>query len=178
MPTIPVINDPHFQAFCDFLRSAPVQPAKGLPQSGYVDHHQVLNVPVVQHPGFNIGSCWYNCLELQISKGGEVIYGWSLWQDQNVFIAQHHAVWLNDNGQYVDPTPNEGLTNTALFMPDNRAPFDIIGLRAYPNLEWVNNNNHKWLVGPLVKDLFFITKLTPTPVQATRIKAIQQALGV
>lgn len=169
LPTLPIKNDPRFLEFCDFLRDEPVRPAARLAPGNYESHLVVLEVSVDPQPNCDLGYCWFNCLDQQYLHGGEVVYGWSLWSSADIYIAQHHAVWRKENGVLIDPTPNQGQVGMALFMPDNRAPFDILGLRAPPNLEWRNAKNFKWLMGPYKQTDFFIGAMQPTPNQEARV---------
>lgn len=178
LPNVPRTDDTRFQDFCDFLRKTKVLPAKGLATSSYVDHLSVLVVPVDPQPNCDISYCWFNCIDHQLSNGGQVVYGWSLWQRGDVFIAQHHAIWRNEEGELLDPTPNEGLSAQALFMPDNRAPFDVERLRTPPNLEWKSNGDFKWVAGNHHESFFFIGAMEPTEAQSGRIKRIHQRLGL
>lgn len=177
LPTLPNVTNPGFLAFCNYLKNAPVQPAGGLAECDYVDHLRVLEVPVSPQPGCNLGYCWYNCLDQQVANGGQVIYGWSLWQSGDCFIAQHHAIWQNDQGQYLDVTPNEGKTEKVFFMPDNRAPFDIELLRAPASLEWCSPSKIKWFARLGTTDHFFIARMQPTEEEEIRISRTRQRLA-
>ncbi|WP_131815901.1 MULTISPECIES: hypothetical protein [Pseudomonas] len=177
IPTIPSVTDPRFLEFCEFLRNAPVKPAGGMDAANYVDHLSVLEVPVVPQPGCPLGHCWNNCLDQQLAKGGEAIYGWSLFQDGSRFIAQHHAIWQSGQGQYLDPTPNQLGSAIALFMPDNRAPFDIAELRSPASLEWHSNGKVIWFAGPVSVDHFFIARMVPSAQDAIRIHQTRQRLA-
>lgn|GEM_PF-4054397 len=174
LPFAPNISDPRFDSFCNFLREQNVKPPSGMSLSCYVDHHSVLAVPVVPIPGLMTGECWYNCLDQQMSKGGQAIYGWSLWQHGQVFVAQHHAVWRDDFGVYHDPTPNQSGTNTSLFMPDHRAPFDIMELRAPANFEWESNSSFTWFSNSHVDQKFFISRMTITANLAARVERLRR----
>lgn len=169
LPTLPNKSDPRFLEFCDFLRDEPVRPAARLAPGNYENHLAVLEVFVDPQPNCDLGYCWFNCLDQQYLHGGEVVYGWSLWSCSGVYIAQHHAIWRMENGALIDPTPNQGLVGMALFMPDNRAPFDIHGLRSPPNLEWLNSKNFKWLMGTHEQTDFFIGAMRPAPDQKDRV---------
>lgn len=174
MATIPKTNDPRFVEFYKFLRDAPVRPAGGLGAADYVDHLSILEVTVDPQPGCDLGYCWFNCLDQKFSKGGQVIYGWSLWLFQDRFIAQHHAILQFEEGGYVDPTPNEGKTQIILFVPDNRAPFDIDELRTPPNLEWRERASYIWVAGPKRSHSFFIARMEPEDNQLERINRARQ----
>lgn len=177
VPTVPRHDDARFLEFCDFLRQAPVRPAGGMEAGSYSDHFSVVEVTIDPQPNCEIAYCWYNCINHQLSNGGQVIYGWSLWQFQYVYVAQHHAVWRSDEGDLIDPTPNQGATDKALFMPDNRAPFDIEELRSPPNLEWRNNGEFVWVAGSFRSNEFFIGRMDPTVEQEDRIERTRKRLA-
>lgn len=174
-PTIPAVTAPRFLAFCNFLRKQPVHPPVGLNPNNYADHLSVLVVSVAPHPGFELGHCWYNCLDHQVSLGGQAIYGWSLWQYGDLFVAQHHAVWKNELGQYLDPTPNQSATTTSLFMPDNRAPFDILKLRMPANLEWQSDTQFTWFAGAFEKQEYFVPGMMLTADLKDRVERLRRA---
>lgn len=56
----------------------------------------------------------------KISKeGGEVSYGWKIWERYGLMIeAEFHSVWLSPEGKYIDVTPNETAFMEILFLPD------------------------------------------------------------
>lgn len=169
MATTPNPDDARFVRFCEFLRNAQVKPARGLMTSNYTDDHKVIQVDVIPQPGCDTGYCWFNCLDQQDSKGGEVVYGWLLWSHKGYFGAEHHAIWLTEAGQYIDPTPNESGTKTILFMPDNRAPFDIQELRCPPSLKWRDDDSHVWFAQHIKSETFFIVQMVQQDGGAERV---------
>jgi hypothetical protein len=57
-------------------------------------------------------------------SGGEIVYGWVIWQHGNYFIeAEHHAVYRRSDGSLVDITP--GTTKRVLFLPDPSAVYEF-----------------------------------------------------
>ncbi|UXL39800.1 hypothetical protein N7D90_06480 [Pseudomonas fragi] len=176
LPTIPNQNCENFLEFCDFLRAAPVKPAAGITHEGYKRHHEVIAVVVDSPPNSQISYCWYNCIDQTLLKGGKVIFGWLLWEDMDYFSAQHHAIWMDDDGGLFDLTPNAISANKVLFMPDNRAPFDIVELRAPASLRWKSANEFHWAFGPYKENHFFIGRMLPTAEEAQRIEATRRNL--
>lgn len=176
-PTSPRKNDPRFIAFCEYLRKALVRPAGGLAVCSYPDHFIVLDVRVEVQPDYDVSYCWYNCLDHMLTSGGQVIYGWLLWQHADKFIAQHHAVWRSEQGELLDPTPNEASAANVLFMPDNRAPFDIDQLRSPPNLVWQANGDFMWVAGEIRSASFFIARMSATMAEVDRIERTRQRLA-
>lgn len=58
--------------------------------------------------------CWHNCGHYQKENGGRIVYGWRLFRHmEGIYFAQHHAIWTDTLGLYVDVTPQE------LSLPDN-----------------------------------------------------------
>lgn len=157
LPTVPALDDPQLKTFVAFLRfKAPVVPPKGVDRNDYQEDLHLHQVPVAPQPGYQELHCWYNCLDLQAKHGGEAIFGWALWNTEGQYIAQHHAVWLQPNGQFIDPTPNQSRTESILFMPDGRASFDLKGLRSPASLKWWANDDYCWAAGDLEKEHYFI----------------------
>lgn len=176
-PIIPTQNCERFQAFCDFLRSAPVKPVTGVMIEASPRHHEVIEVTMNPQPESLISYCWYNCIDHTLLKGGNVIFGWLLWADADYFIAQHHAIWMDDEGALFDITPNAISSETVLFMPDNRAPFDIDELRAPASLRWKSPDEYFWIMGPLKKKHFFIGRMEPTAEESQRIETTRLNLA-
>ncbi|MBX8571564.1 hypothetical protein K5D36_17965 [Pseudomonas cichorii] len=176
-PTVPTQNCERFQAFCDFLRSAPVKPGAGVMMETSHRHHEVIKVTVNPQPESLTSYCWYNCIDHTLLKGGKVIFGWLLWANADYFTAQHHAIWMNDEGALFDITPNAISSETVLFMPDNRAPFDINELRAPASLRWKSSDEYFWIMGPLTKKHFFIGRMEPTTEESQRIETTQLNLA-
>lgn len=174
LPTVPLKDDARFLEFCEFLRQAPIRPAARLVHCSYEDHLSVLEVPVVPQPNCEISYCWFNCLDLQHLHGGEVVYGWSLWLDRDAYVAQHHAVFRSEKGELLDLTPNEGFAEKALFMPDGRAPFDILELRAPSSLYWWASSKYEWFFGHVRSQSFFIGRMDPKADQEARVDRTRQ----
>jgi hypothetical protein len=56
--------------------------------------------------------------------GGEILYGWAIWEWPRVFIeAEHHAVW-SKGGCLTDVTPQVPPADTILFLPDTERAYD------------------------------------------------------
>lgn len=176
-PTIPNQNCENFLEFCEFLRTAPVRPAAGMIPRGSQWHHEVISVTVEPQPNSLISYCWYNCIDQTLLKGGEVIFGWLLWADTDHFFAQHHAIWMDDEEALFDLTPNAISANKVLFMPDNRAPFDIVELRAPASLRWKSADEFYWAIGSRKENHFFIGRMDPTADEVQRIETTQQNLA-
>lgn len=177
LPTVPNHTDGRFFAFCDFLRSQSVRPARGMIPDKYDRHLDVVLVAVDPQPNSLISYCWYNCVEQTLKKGGTVIFGWLLWEYPDRYFAQHHAVWMDEDGRFVDPTPNAISATEVLFMPDNRAPFDIEGLRAPASLEWKPSGKFEWLAGPLKMEHFFIAQMEVAPEEVEIVERTRQRLS-
>jgi hypothetical protein len=97
-----------------------------------------------------------------IENGGSVIYGWALLVDsKGLYVAQHHAIWLTHDGNYLDVTPDNKVSTVSWFLPDNRVPNhykDMVGTallywKPDPSMKptWAIENpeyfsdNFKWL---------------------------------
>jgi hypothetical protein len=81
-------------------------------------------VKVVPEPGAVTGECFHNVRSKVARDGGEILYGWTIWEWPQVFIeAEHHAVWTNGE-ELVDVTlPFSGERRT-MFLPDPSRAYD------------------------------------------------------
>jgi len=88
--------------------------AKQLVASPYL-----IYVDVIPEPSFLINECYEN-VRIKIQRdGGNIQYGWQIWEWFNVYIeAEFHAVWLSPSNQYVDITPKAAHVTKILFLPD------------------------------------------------------------
>jgi len=67
------------------------------------------------------GDCFGNAENYMRNNGGSVQYGWILWEIPNSFIeAEFHAVWVNNEGEYIDITPKLDGEKEILFLPDSQ----------------------------------------------------------
>lgn len=72
-----------------------------------------------------VRECFFNVLDQVEKAGGDLVYGWAIWEWPGVFIeAEHHAAWLHE-GQLVDVTPHEYPADRVLFLPDPSAVYDF-----------------------------------------------------
>jgi hypothetical protein len=68
-------------------------------------------------------NCFENVNNYVKLKGGDIQYGWLIWEWPNVMIeAEFHAVWKPYEGKLVDITPND--TIKVLFLPDNKMGYE------------------------------------------------------
>lgn len=79
--------------------------------------------------------CFPNVLEQIKAHGGELVFGWAIWEWPGVFIeAEHHGVWLVD-GTLVDVTPHECPVTQVLFLPDPSSPYDFANATRRNNIK-------------------------------------------
>lgn len=77
-------------------------------------------------PGAVVRECFPNVIERVRTHGGELVYGWAIWEWPEVFIeAEHHGVWRSPEGMLIDITPHEYPTDGVLFLPDPSATYDF-----------------------------------------------------
>ena len=78
-----------------------------------------------QVDGYIPGECYGN-VEKHIEKnGGDVQYGWIIWEDSKIFLeAEFHAIWVNKKGGYIDVTPKIDKEDRVLFLPDSERRFN------------------------------------------------------
>jgi hypothetical protein len=153
---VPDVISVRFKGFIKTLKDAEVRPAKGLNYLKHDDQLQNILVPVTPHSEYQSLYCWFNCLDYQQKNSGKVVFGWAIWHTKrNTLLAQHHAVWQSNTGQYLDVTPNELSIKEILFLPDNRAPFDYKGLRAPFSFEQDKNGTAVWVTSEGATVSFF-----------------------
>jgi hypothetical protein len=71
--------------------------------------------------------CFFN-VRRQVEKfGGEIRFGWSIWEWPRVYLeAEHHAVYdPGDGSPWVDVTPAPDRESYRLFLPDEAATYDF-----------------------------------------------------
>jgi hypothetical protein len=82
-------------------------------------------VPVVPEPYAVQNECYGNVAEKIRRDGGNLRYGWQIWERRHLFIeAEFHAVWLSRDGAMLDITPKDIPTKRILFLPDPTRRFE------------------------------------------------------
>ena len=63
-------------------------------------------------PGYlcKYGFCYQNVTDYVRKFGGSIQYCYLLWESKKHIVAEHHAIWLNTEGEYVDLTPQDKNT--------------------------------------------------------------------
>ena len=90
------------------------------------------------------GDCFHNVAKYQSQYGGDVQYGWCLWETPGLILqAEFHAVWRSATGELVDLTPHHQILEKGiiLFLPDNTRSYE--GIR-------VNNQRIALLDDPVI----------------------------
>jgi len=66
-----------------------------------------------------VGLCFHNVEDHINQFGGEVQYGWAIWEFPNIFLtAEFHAV-VNQDGKFIDVTPQSLGEKRILFTPSD-----------------------------------------------------------
>jgi hypothetical protein len=92
-------------------------------------------LPVMPDPIAEPSECFNNVMARVSKDGGNLVYGWLVWEWPNVFIeAEHHAVW-ESNGMLVDITPHVNGENKILFLPDPKRTYDFVGQKRRINIK-------------------------------------------
>jgi hypothetical protein len=88
-------------------------------QPGYVEVRPGLNAKALD--------CFMNVETKVKAEGGAIRYGWALWQPSGFFLAaEHHAVYEPKSGPpWVDITPHRSDVTRILFLPDEKAFYDM-----------------------------------------------------
>jgi len=68
----------------------------------------------------------YGNVENHIKKnGGRIEYGWIIWEVPEIYLeAEFHAVWVNNEEEYIDITPKVDREKRILFLKDNKKKFE------------------------------------------------------
>lgn len=184
---VPMLPSQRFVEFLSFLMLSKVASPPGISRPIYSDDSKLLEVEVTPLPDFPIGQCWFNCIDHSLNNEGQIVYGWLFWEiNQLYYVAQHHAVWRRENGTLIDLTPNAIDAKKVLFMPDDRAPFDLNNLKAAMSLEWKNNDDYDWIARHVVnfkmeeirsKEFGIMRMESDDPFLTNRIQRLRAALS-
>lgn len=106
----------------------PDAPAVKLLEQEFGQATEAIQVPYEQFPGATAQKCFRNVLDAVSLHGGEIVYGWLVWQHGDIFIeAEHHAVWRKPTRELVCITPQNPPERTITFLPDPSAVYDMNG---------------------------------------------------
>lgn len=87
-------------------------------------------VTSIQVPRAATSFCFENVARRVREKGGSITYGWAIWHMLGLYFeAEHHAVWRNKLGIYIDVSPQMGGRKRLLFLPDDGAVYDPFAIR-------------------------------------------------
>lgn len=79
--------------------------------------HQPLFVDVAPDDAAMMGACYLNVADYVAINGGELQYGWLIWQLTGIYLtAEHHAV-VRKGEALIDITPPLGGERRVLFLP-------------------------------------------------------------
>lgn len=79
-------------------------------------------VPVVPALFSKEEQCFNNVAEKVKRDGGSSHYGWAVWQSDIICEGERHAVWESPEGNLVDITPRDSLSQI-LFISDNNLDY-------------------------------------------------------
>jgi len=72
------------------------------------------------------GYCYENVQRVVDERGGAILYGWVVWQHDDIFVeAEHHAVWQKPSGELACITPQTPPEKFLTFIPDANAVYDF-----------------------------------------------------
>jgi hypothetical protein len=97
--------------------------------------HQPRFVPIAPDQTAKVGECFFNVQSKIAREGGEIVYGWAIWEWPRVFIeAEHHAVWSSGT-EWIDITPNDPGIHRVLFLADPTRAFDYRSYKRIMNVK-------------------------------------------
>jgi hypothetical protein len=79
-------------------------------------------VPVRPAPQAETGWCHRNVADQIARAGGRAAYGWALWKNRIVLLAEFHAVWISPSGETIDVTPAAEGEENIVFAADENYP--------------------------------------------------------
>jgi hypothetical protein len=83
-------------------------------------------VPVGDDPHGMYGFCNLGVLDKIKAEGGEIRFGWNIWEYPGVYLtAEFHAVWVDPIGNLVDITPKPDRETRIVFAGDPTLPPDF-----------------------------------------------------
>jgi hypothetical protein len=85
-----------------------------------------IRLPVKSDPFGLYGWCAYGVSEKVRADGGNVGFGWTIWEWPRVLLtAEFHAIWIAPNGDAADITPKPHGEREIVFVPDRTYPPDF-----------------------------------------------------
>jgi len=124
--------------------TAPVQKLINYTGSEYL--HEMI--PVKPETTAKTGDFYNNVKDKIASDGGNIVYGWAVWQGEFTCEGKYHAVWENRDGELIDVTPQQ--TDTLLFIPDDR--FEDAG-------EYIASKRVNITANPLVDHFIILSEM-------------------
>jgi hypothetical protein len=76
-------------------------------------------------------ACFDNTERKVERAGGSLVCGWAIWSLPGVYYeAEHHGVWQNRRGAFIDVSPQINGSRRILFLPDPEAAYDPLSYRS------------------------------------------------
>jgi hypothetical protein len=86
--------------------------------------HEPIYVPVYPERYAQVNECT-TAVEKKVKiDGGEIVYGWQIWQTPLICEAEFHAVWRSPQGELIDITPKQSIVDNILFVPDDKIQYN------------------------------------------------------
>lgn len=87
-------------------------------------------VPVSPVEGAEAHNCFINVEKVIAANGGEIAYGWTIWEGKVLWDAEFHGCWVPPEGwlggtvRMLDVTPKPDGERAILFLPDPKRQWD------------------------------------------------------
>lgn len=111
--------------------------------------HEPLYVDVKVEKGAAISDCFQVVQQKVKNHGSKMIFGWQIWETNNLIEAECHAIWESPRGVLVDITPKEFPVSKILFVEDEYINYTG---------EQIDNVRLNKTDNPLVDDLITVCK--------------------
>jgi hypothetical protein len=83
-------------------------------------------VPFESVPHTKERFCFENVKNVIADRGGEIVYGWLVWQYRNIFVeAEHHVIWRKPTGELACVTPQTPPEKAITFILAPSATYDF-----------------------------------------------------
>jgi hypothetical protein len=84
-----------------------------------------IYVPVQPEPECIVDDCFFNVADEVALRGGNIQYGWIIWEFPTILLAaEFHAV-LEREGRLLDITPKRDGEERILFLPDSTRKYEL-----------------------------------------------------
>lgn len=101
-----------------------------------------------QYFNAEIDNCHVNNMIKQKLCGGDIVFGWIIWEDKEVNFVEacFHSLWKDNQGNLFDITPRKDGEQIILFVQDNTRTITLLydknlpAIKTFDNFRIINSN--------------------------------------